>query len=450
MAWFRKRLGRDDSDDTATLAVAELALLEGSDRGARLPLRPPELELGRGAETGVRAGRATLRDRSVSLQQARLRREAAGWVLEPIETASNPTLVNGERLAGKRLLAHGDRIQIGRIALEFRSPQRSALREERTEILSLAREPDATVIRPLGEVWGHLVVLQGPSDSEGSRFALTSDRARLGRQTDCDVVLVDPGISRVHAELVREGGRIELYHRSQTNATLLNGAPIGERAELSHGDEIGLADTVLLRLELAGGAADTTFPRGGLRRVMEARVQLEERLEREFVRDGTFLDVDVADSYGLKASESRADRVFVSFTRFRAYVDERVAAARGRVLNSNGDEVMAFFYAADDALACARGLLAGLAEWNGRENLLARAFQVRIGIHTGRSAVDLASGVAYSPVLDIAGHLQKSAPIGGALLSDATRAALTRESADLQPGAALARDHINTWVLPPS
>jgi hypothetical protein len=53
-------------------------------------------------------------------------------------------------------------------------------------------------------------------------------------------------------------------------------------------------------------------------------------------------------------------------------------------------------------------------------------------------------------VFDIAGHLQKSAPVGGALLSEATRAALTRESDDLRPGAALARDHINTWVLPPT
>ena len=88
-------------------------------------------------------------------------------------------------------------------------------------------------------------------------------------------------------------------------------------------------------------------------------------------------------------------------------------------------------------------------EWNGRENLLEREFRVRIGIHTGRSAVDLASGVAYSPVLDIAGHLQKNAPIGGVLISATTHAELGAAAAGLEPGTPLARENMATWVLSP-
>jgi class 3 adenylate cyclase len=87
--------------------------------------------------------------------------------------------------------------------------------------------------------------------------------------------------------------------------------------------------------------------------------------------------------------------------------------------------------------------------WNARENLLQRDFRVRIGIHTGRSAVDLQNGVAYSPVLDVAGHLQKTAPIGGVLISEATRAALAEEPAGFEPGSPLARENLGTWVLPP-
>jgi class 3 adenylate cyclase len=207
---------------------------------------------------------------------------------------------------------------------------------------------------------------------------------------------------------------------------------------------------VLLRLELARSGASAGAPgAGGLRRVMEARVDLEERLERDFVRDGTFLDVDVADSYGLKASEPRAERVFVSFERFRSYLGERIREHHGRVLNSNGDEIMAFFDRASDAVSCARALQLGLRNWNARENLLEREFRVRIGVHTGRSAVDLANGVAYSPVLDVAGHLQKLAPVGGVLVSDATRAALDGDTAGLEPAARLARENLETWVLSP-
>ena len=142
-------------------------------------------------------------------------------------------------------------------------------------------------------------------------------------------------------------------------------------------------------------------------------------------------------------------RVFVSFERFRGYLGLRIQEHHGRVLNSNGDEVMAFFDRAADAVSCARALQLGLREWNVRENLLEREFRVRIGVHTGRSAVDLASGVAYSPVLDVAGHLQKNAPIGGVLVSATTHAELGNDVAGLEPGTPLARESMATWVLAP-
>jgi class 3 adenylate cyclase len=88
-------------------------------------------------------------------------------------------------------------------------------------------------------------------------------------------------------------------------------------------------------------------------------------------------------------------------------------------------------------------------DWNKRENLLVREFRVCIGVHTGRSAVDLASGVAYSPVLDVAGHLQKNAPVGGVMISATTHAELGDEVAGLEPGTPLARENMPTWVLTP-
>jgi class 3 adenylate cyclase len=357
----------------------------------------------------------------------------------------------------RRGVGPGDRIRIGRVMLEIRplyeTAAPAARGAEHTEIIhmDLADSEDAqtTIVRAPVGVWGHLSVLQGPGKLAGARFPLAAERVRLGRQPDCDVVLMDPSISRLHAELAREGERVLLRNRSQTNPTLRNGSPVSGELELVHGDEIGLADLVRLRLELASASEIPTLPTGGLRHVMEARVDLEARLEREFVRDGSFLDVDIADSYGLKSSEPRPERVFVSFERFRGYVADRVAEHGGRILNSNGDEVMAFFTSADAAVRCARALLAALPVWNARENLLEREFRVRIGIHTGRSAVDLQNGVAYSPVLDVAGHLQKSAPIGGVLISAATHAALADERAGFEPGAELPRESVKTFVLAP-
>jgi len=461
MPWFKSRSKDSGSaaqhpgpaaQDAETLPGEErisAVVLEGADAGASLLVSPPQVEIGRGDETAARAGRLSLRDRSVSNLQARLSFGNDGWWLEHNPAATNPTLLNGAPVVRERVRS-GDRLRLGRVTLELRSRSvRPAAREERTEMIS-AEAIATTQLRVGPAPWGHLRIVQGPAKLSGTRFPLLADSVTLGRAQDCDLVLLDPGVSRRHAEIVREADQVFLLHCSETNPTLHNGAPVGARTALAHGDEIGLADAVLLRLELARRADPASAPRGGgLRQAMEERVDLEQRIEREFVRDGTFLDVDVADSYGLKAGEPRAERVFVSFERFRGYLGERIAQHRGRVLNSNGDEIMAFFERAADAVSCARAMQAGLRGWNARENLLGREFRIRIGVHTGRSAVDLASGVAYSPVLDVAGHLQKNAPIGGVLLSETTHAELGGAVEGLEPGAPLARESLSTWVLAP-
>ncbi|HTO52405.1 MAG TPA: FHA domain-containing protein [Myxococcota bacterium] len=455
MSWWNKRADREsrEPEPSADRPWLALVVVEGADRGARLSISEPEVEIGRGEETSAREGRVRLRDRSVSARQARLRLERGSWSIEHLATASNPTLLNGEAVL-RRPIGPGDKIRMGRVLLEVRpliAVVAPAPREEHTEIVRIdPGSVETTVLRAPSGVWGHIVVLQGPGRLNGARFPLQGELVRVGRQADCDVVLLDPGISRLHAELTREGERIVLRNKSQTNPTRRNGEVVEEQCTLAHDDEVTLADAVRLRVELHSGPTDEpTVPMGGLRRVMEARVDLEARLERDFVRDGSFVDIDIADSYGLKASESRPERVFVSFERFRGYVAQKVEEHTGRILNSNGDEVMAFFVSADAAVGCARALLAALPTWNERENLLERDFRIRIGIHTGRSAVDLQSGVAYSPVLDVAGHLQKNAPIGGVLISEATHKALAGSRSGFEQSGELPRESVKTWVLRP-
>jgi CRP-like cAMP-binding protein/Fe-S-cluster-containing dehydrogenase component/thioredoxin reductase len=77
----------------------------------------------------------------------------------------------------------------------------------------------------------------------------------LGRARDCDVPLAESTISRLHAEIVWEGDALLLVHRSRVNPTRLNGRPVSDRERLVSGDEIQLAEGVVLRLELASAAA---------------------------------------------------------------------------------------------------------------------------------------------------------------------------------------------------
>jgi len=302
----------------------------------------------------------------------------------------------------------------------------------------------ATLVRP---AFGHVTVVQGPARLLSRRFALRDDEISIGRTESCYVFVPDARISRLHAQIVRDPGGLWLVHRSGTNQTLVNGALVADRVALRDGDEIQLADRVRLRLAAPSYPRESApAARGGLAAAMEARVALEERIARQFVRDGSFLDVDVVGSYQLKLAEERSERVVVSFERFRALVEGLVDEAGGQVLNSNGDEVMAFFPAADAALAAARAILARLPAWNDEVNLLPRPFEVRIGIHTGRSAVDLERGVAYSPVLDGAGHLQKEAPVNGILVSKETWLALSRQGG-LAPAGIVTKNGIEAYVL---
>jgi class 3 adenylate cyclase len=72
----------------------------------------------------------------------------------------------------------------------------------------------------------------------------------------------------------------------------------------------------------------------------------------------------------------------------------------------------------------ASALLGRLGQFNGKYNLLGGPIRVRQGVHTGHCLVDRRRRVAYSEVLDVAGHLQKHSEVNGLLISEATFEAL--------------------------
>ncbi|MGB0618815.1 MAG: NAD(P)-binding domain-containing protein [Myxococcota bacterium] len=95
-----------------------------------------------------------------------------------------------------------------------------------------------------------LTVMGGLPDQAGQSFHVGPETTTLGRGLACDVQLADQSISRLHAELVWEGETLVLVHKSQVNRTLVNGVQITDRLELAGGEEIQLADRVVLRLRI--------------------------------------------------------------------------------------------------------------------------------------------------------------------------------------------------------
>jgi diguanylate cyclase (GGDEF)-like protein len=90
----------------------------------------------------------------------------------------------------------------------------------------------------------YLVVISGPSF--GEMHKLKSDRSVLGRDDSADVRLLDDGISRAHAAVERDGGKIVLADLGSTNGTFCNGARIN-RCDLTDGDKIAVGASTILK-----------------------------------------------------------------------------------------------------------------------------------------------------------------------------------------------------------
>lgn len=93
------------------------------------------------------------------------------------------------------------------------------------------------------------LLVSGPdpgSDGAMQRtYDLTAPVTMLGRGTDCDLRLVDPGVSRHHAELRIEDEEVVLVDLGSTNGTFVNGQPV-RRVVLSDGTRVTLGRTTLV------------------------------------------------------------------------------------------------------------------------------------------------------------------------------------------------------------
>jgi hypothetical protein len=78
----------------------------------------------------------------------------------------------------------------------------------------------------------------------GKQYPLSTDRAVIGRLQGSEIEIQDPGASRRHAEIRRQGEEFVVVDLGSTNGTLVNDRPIAEAA-LEDGDRITIGRTVL-------------------------------------------------------------------------------------------------------------------------------------------------------------------------------------------------------------
>ena len=101
-----------------------------------------------------------------------------------------------------------------------------------------------------------LIAQSGPVT--GQRWTLTKDAITIGRGLECDIVIPDRQVSRVHACLRRAGPGFEVEDLGSKNGTHVNGVSLTGTRPLQDGDLIQVA----LVAKLIYVSTDSTVPLG--------------------------------------------------------------------------------------------------------------------------------------------------------------------------------------------
>ena len=109
---------------------------------------------------------------------------------------------------------------------------------------SLVEGPDRPLTGEM-EAVGKALLYLIQNGQPAATYPLDKPVVTLGRMSDCDVIVNDPGASRHHAEVRADGSRYVLVDLGSTNGTKVNEAPVQGEREMQPGDRITIGHTVL-------------------------------------------------------------------------------------------------------------------------------------------------------------------------------------------------------------
>ncbi|MCS6924098.1 MAG: FHA domain-containing protein, partial [Fimbriimonadales bacterium] len=112
--------------------------------------------------------------------------------------------------------------------------------------LDTAGVPPTATVAPAAVVAGpatRIVAMQGPY--AGQAFDITGDLVTIGREPIHPIALVnDMGVSRTHAQIIRQGDQTLIEDLGSTNGTYVNGVRISAPTPIKPGDTLQLGVSV--------------------------------------------------------------------------------------------------------------------------------------------------------------------------------------------------------------
>jgi pSer/pThr/pTyr-binding forkhead associated (FHA) protein len=235
-------------------------LLIADDEGKTtvVPLVRDEITIGRKEGNTIR-----LTERNISRKHAKLRRSNGAFMLEDL-SSYNGVKVNGKKIAAEIALKPGDQVLIGdyQLALQLEGETGGATLPEQTAPTGAPAAGNdavtAMIAAPAPQPGppARLVMMSPPAP--GAEYALSRERMRIGRAEDLEIWVNHRSISREHAEVVNEGGKLFIRDLASANGLRVNGGDTHNH-ELKPGDVVELGQ-VRFRFVPAGEAF--TFDEG--------------------------------------------------------------------------------------------------------------------------------------------------------------------------------------------
>jgi pSer/pThr/pTyr-binding forkhead associated (FHA) protein len=136
------------------------------------------------------------------------------------------TYVNGDKIGGPTNLRAGDIVTIGGVDLEV--VEEDPAGGGKTLVLS------GTALLDVGSGSWSLVADSGP---EKGQVIPIVERVEIGRALECDISILEPALSRKHAQLEIEDNKLIIRDLGSVNGTWVNAEKVKE-AELKDGDRL--------------------------------------------------------------------------------------------------------------------------------------------------------------------------------------------------------------------
>src|SRR5207248_2877438 len=129
---------------------------------------------------------------------------------------------------------------------------------------------------------------------QGGEYPLPGEKEIvIGRGGELDIVLVEDMVSRKHAKITTQGGKIVIQDLGSTNGTFVNGEKI-KRARLKEGDRV-LIGTSILKVIAGEAGAGPPSPEVQAKRDLEKVADQRQRTSQARTMSGSIEEVPLPD-----------------------------------------------------------------------------------------------------------------------------------------------------------